>query len=306
MFEHATRPALTHASLDRAAHVRADEGALAAMLTDPRARVLPFRKRDPLLVGDDLGALGWRSLDDPLIAGAELIFLGLADGAPRYAAGLPEGLGEAEPPEGDFIEMRAALLGGAFGGDAAAIASGALALVNWHATHRHCARCGEKTRMTQGGWRRDCPSCEGAHFPRTDPVVIMLIERDGHCAIARNVNFPENLYSCIAGFVEPGECIEEAVARETSEELGLSTGRIAYVSSQPWPFPMSLMMGAIAETTETDFTLEAAEIADARWLTRPDLKRLFEGGWDDMMPPRKAAIAGTLLHDWYERRIGWT
>ncbi len=302
MFEHATRPALTHASLDRAAHLRADEGALAAMLTDPRARALPFSKRDPLLVGDDLGALGWRALDDPLVAGAELIFLGLEEGAPRYAASL----GEVEPPEGAFTEMRTALLGGAFGGDAAAIASGALALVNWHRSHTHCARCGEKTRMTQGGWRRDCPACEGVHFPRTDPVVIMMLERDGHCAIARNVNFPENLYSCIAGFVEPGECMEEAVARETREELGMSTGRIAYVSSQPWPFPMSLMMGAIAETTETEFTLEEAEIADARWLSRPDLKRLFEGGWDDMMPPRKAAIAGTLLHDWYDRKIGWT
>jgi len=302
MFDQATRPALTWATLDRAAHLRTDTEALAAMRADPRARALPFRKRDPLLVGADLGALGWRALDDPLIGGSELIFLGLENGAPRYAASV----GEVEPPEGGFIEMRAALLGGAFEGDAAAIASMALALVNWHGTHRHCARCGEKTKMTQGGWRRDCPACEGVHFPRTDPVVIMVIERDGHCALARNVNFPEKLYSCIAGFVEPGECIEEAVARETREELNLSTDRIAYVSSQPWPFPMSLMMGCIAETADADFTLEEAEIADARWLSRADVKRLFEGGWDDMAPPRKSAIAGTLLRDWMHGRIGWT
>jgi len=303
MFENASRPALTWASLDRAAHLRTDADALAALRADPRARALPFRRRDPLLTGDDLGSLGWRTLDDPLVAGGDLLFLGLADGAPRYAMGIAD---EAEAPEGEFVEMRAALLGGAFAGDAAAVASMGLALVNWHRTHTHCARCGEKTAIVQGGWRRDCPVCEGTHFPRTDPVVIMMIERDGHCAIARNVNFPEKLYSCIAGFVEPGECVEEAVARETREELGIGTGRIAYVSSQPWPFPMSLMMGCIAETTDTDFTLEAAEIADARWLSRADVKRLFEGGWDDMDPPRRAAIAGTLLHDWMDRRIGWT
>ena len=302
MFENATRPALTHASLDRAAHLREDAEALATLRADPRARVLPFAKRDPLLVGPEGGALGWRRMDDPLVTETDPIFLGLTeDGAPRYAAGLEE----VDAPEGAFIEMRSALLGGAFGGDAAAIASGALALVNWHRTHPRCARCGEATAMTQGGWRRDCPACGATHFPRTDPVVIMLIERDGHCAIARNVNFPEKLYSCIAGFVEPGESIEEAVARETWEELGLRTTRVAYVSSQPWPFPMSLMMGAIAETTDTDFTLEAAEIADARWLSREDVRRLFDGGWDDMAPPRKAAIAGTLLRDWMEGRIGF-
>lgn len=304
MFENITPPALTRASLDRAAHLRTDEDALAAMRADPAARVLPFRGRDPLLTGEDLGVLGWRRMDDPLLGGAEPVFLGLANGAPRYAAALTDA--EVAAPEGDFVEMRAALLGGAFAGDAAAIAASALALVNWHRGHGHCARCGEKTRMTQGGWRRDCPACEGVHFPRTDPVVIMVIERDGYCALARNVNFPETLYSCIAGFVEPGECIEEAVARETREELGLSTGRIAYVSSQPWPFPMSLMMGCIAETTDSDFTLEEAEIADARWLSRADVRRLFEGGYDDMAPPRRAAIAGSLLEDWMNERIGWT
>lgn len=302
MFEKASRPDLTYASLNRAAHLREDAEALARMRTHTDARVLPFAKREPLLTGADFAGLGWVRADNPLVAGADLIFLGLEGDAPRFAAALPE----TDAPEGGtFIEMRSAILSGAFGGDNAAIASGALAMVNWHSTHPRCARCGEETRMTQGGWRRDCSSCEAAHFPRTDPVVIMLLERDGHCALARNVNFPETLFSCIAGFVEPGECVEEAVRRESFEELGLTLGRVAYVSSQPWPFPMSLMMGCIAETADEAFTLEAAEIAEARWLSRDDVRRLMAGGIADMMAPRKGAIAGTLLDDWVNGRIGF-
>lgn len=303
MFENASHPDLTYAPLDRVAHLRTDADALAALRAHADARALPFSGRDILLSGERYEDLGWRALGDPMVAGSELIFLGLEDGAPRYAAILDE----TDAPEGStFIEMRTAILSGDFGGANAAIASGALAMVNWHRTHPRCARCGEKTAITQGGWRRDCGSCEATHFPRTDPVVIMMIERDGHCALARNVNFPENLYSCIAGFVEPGECIEEAVRRESFEELGLTLGRVAYVSSQPWPFPMSVMMGCIAETTQDAFTLEAAEIAEARWLDRDGVRRMLAGEIGDMMAPRKGAIAGTLLHDWLDRRIGWS
>ncbi len=303
MFENASRPDLTYAPLDRAAHLRDDPAALDAMRGRPDARALPFAKRDLLLNGERYERLGWTALDDPLVTGAELIFLGLEDSAPRYAAMLEE---TEAPAGGTFIEMRTAILSGDFGGENAATASGALAMVNWHRTHGRCARCGEATAMTQGGWRRDCAACGATHFPRTDPVVIMMIERDGHCALARNVNFPDNLFSCIAGFVEPGECVEEAVRRESFEELGLTLGRVAYASSQPWPFPMSLMMGCIAETTDEAFTLEAAEIAEARWLDRDGVRRMLAGDIPDMMAPRKAAIAGTLLRDWLEGRIGWT
>lgn len=160
--------------------------------------------------------------------------------------------------------------------------------------------------MAQGGWRRDCPSCGAMHFPRTDPVVIMIVEREGRVALARNVNFPENMFSLIAGFVEPGESIEEAVRRESLEELGLVVDRVAYASSQPWPFPASLMLGCIGETRDEAFTLEEAEIADARWLNREQVAALFRGGIEDMAAPRAGAIASTLLKDWLERRIGYS
>lgn len=300
MFINATQPALTGSPIARDDYLRADPDALAAMWLAEDARIMLLSKGNPLLSGT--GALIWVTRDHPLVGAGERIFLGTESGAPRFAIAL----GEAQAPEGtEFAEMRAALFGTGLEGDEAAIAAEAKALANWHHLHPRCARCGEPSVIANAGWRRDCPSCGAAHFPRTDPVVIMLVVNGERCAIARNVNFPGTLYSCIAGFVEPGESIEEAVRRETLEELGLRAGRVAYVSSQPWPFPASLMLGCIAETADTEFTLEAAEIADARWFTRDELRDVFEGRNPEVSPPRKAAIARDLALDWLEGRIGF-
>lgn len=300
MLHNPTQPPLTGALLDRAAHLRDDPEALARMRADPDARTIVFGGEKPLFrVNGDGIALEWL----PVEPGHDAIFLGLADGKPRYATLTEEG---ERPDSCKFIDFRSALLGGDFAGNEATVASIGKALTGWHLTHPHCARCGAKSAMAQGGWRRDCPSCGAMHFPRTDPVVIMIVEREGRVALARNVNFPENMFSLIAGFVEPGESIEEAVRRESLEELGLVVDRVAYASSQPWPFPASLMLGCIGETRDEAFTLEEAEIADARWLNREQVSALFRGGIEDMAAPRAGAIASTLLKDWLERRIGYS
>ena len=295
-----TPPDLTGSTLDRAAHLRDDPEALAAMRKDPSARALVFSEDRPL--ADEAGA-AWLGMDHPLVGQAPEppVFLGLDGAAPRFAALLPR----SEPPGGyGFAEMRGALLTGQIAGEQATRVALAKAITGWHLLNPFCARCGTRTTPVQGGWRRDCPGCGASHFPRTDPVAIMLVVNGEEVAIARNVNFPEGFYSLIAGFVEPGEAIEEAVRRETYEELGLRAGRVRYLSSQPWPFPAGLMLGCIAETDDRAFTLEAAEIADAVWLDRARLARVMAGEDAAISPPRRAAIAGTLLRDWLEGRVG--
>ena len=297
-----TPPPLTGASLDRAAHLREDPDALARMRVDPAARMLVFSGDATLfrLMGDSLLA-EWLPLDR-VQADEPPIFLGLADGAPRFVTRIAA---DAVPPEGcKYIDLRSALFSGDFEGDEAAIVSGAKAISGWHASHRHCARCGAMTEPQQGGWKRQCPACEAQHFPRTDPVVIMLVVRGERVAIAHNVNFPDTLYSLIAGFVEPGETIEEAVRRETLEELGLRCGRVDYLCSQPWPFPAALMFGCIAEALDEEFTLEEAELSEAVWLDREELAAVFRGENEKISPPRKGAIASSLLRDWMERKVG--
>lgn len=302
MKQNPTPPPLTGASLDRAAHLRDDPDALTRMLTDPNARTLVFSEDKTLfrLKGDRL-ALEWREVGDP--AGHETpYFLGLADGAPRYVTVI----GDAEEPEGcKYIDLRSALFSGDFEGDEAAIAAGAKAIAGWHRTHPRCARCGADTAPEQGGWKRQCAECSAQHFPRTDPVVIMLVTHKDRVAVAHNVNFPDTLFSLIAGFVEPGETIEEAVRRETWEELGLRCGRVDYLCSQPWPFPAGLMFGCMAEALDDTFTLEEAELSEAYWLDRAELAAIFRGENEKISPPRKGAIAASLLKDWLDGKVGY-
>jgi len=241
-------------SLDRAAHLRNDPQRIQELLEAESARFLPFRELDPLVAEGPTPSLVWLPRVEAsafVDVQAEVLFLGLHDGTPRFAVTVPEDLqgGDVGPAGTTFRSVRevAPLLAIP---DASIVAMGR-SLVSWNAAHRHCPRCGGQASAAQAGHARRCTneSCRTTQFPRTDPVVIMLIHREGHCLLGRAVRarkYPPGLHSCLAGYVEPGESIEEAVRRETWEEAGLGIGRVRYHSSQPWPYPSTLMIGCFA------------------------------------------------------------
>lgn len=176
------------------------------------------------------------------------------------------------------------------------------ALLAWHKSHTYCSRCSTQTEIQDGGYKRQCPKCEMQHFPRTDPVVIMLtVSPDGErCLLGRSPHFPEGVYSCLAGFVEPGETIEMAMRRETKEEAGIEVRRVSYHASQPWPFPYTLMIGCYGEAASEKIILDD-ELEDARWFTRDEVRSIVDGTHPEefRMPP-KGAIASNLAIHWLE------
>jgi NAD+ diphosphatase len=179
----------------------------------------------------------------------------------------------------------------------------AAALVSWNRTHQFCSRCGHESEMTDGGYKRICPKCEAQHFPRTDPVVIMmaLTQEDDACLLGRGAHFPEGMYSCLAGFVEPGETIENAVRRETEEEAGIRVGKVAYYASQPWPFPHTLMIGCHAVAENTDIKIDD-ELEDCRWFSRKDVRMMLEKDHPDgLWTPPHGAIASHLIRAWVKQ-----
>lgn len=291
------RTAFSGHGLDRADHVRSDAAALADLRATPQARVLVLDGLSPLLGAGD--TLTWRSLtgDD-----GEMVFLGLKDGAPLFAP---------VPPHGDdrpaYLQRPAWREISLLGADDLAIYGGARSLVDWHARHRCCARCGAATTLAKGGWQRDCPACAAMHFPRTDPVTIMLVEHDGDLLLGRGKNFPPGRYSALAGFVEPGESMEDAVAREVLEESGVRVHSVTYVASQPWPFPSQLMLGCHALAESRELTVDYSELADAGWFTRQQVATALAAPADSdgeglaFLPPPETAIARNLLEWWLER-----
>jgi NAD+ diphosphatase len=281
--------------IDRADHIRVDEEALGAQM-NWRARVLLMDGLLPVL--DDLGGLSWGSLAD-VAPDAELVFLGLLDGNAHFAP-VPmqgaDGPAYAMPAVWQVMQVLSP--------DDLAIYGGARSLVDWHARHRFCARCGAATRPTKGGWQRHCDSCGAAHFPRTDPVTIMLVEHEGKLLLGRQPRFPPRVYSALAGFVEPGETISEAVAREVWEEAGVRVRDVRYIASQPWPFPSQLMIGCSSVTDDPALTIDTTELEDARWFTREELeeaREAGEAGTDLLIFPRPFAIAHHLVTWWLDR-----
>ena len=297
--------------LDRAAHLRA-EPAQAALVADPRAAGLALWRGRPLV---DAAAmrLAWRPLDDPLFGHAtgRAVFLGIAEGAPLYAREIPDWDAGAPPAEGfsaepvvpyplldglGFADLRANMA--ALDADEAGTAAAAKGILGWHQTHGFFASCGTASEVADAGWRRSCPRCRAQHFPRTDPVVIMLILSGNAVLLGRNAAWPPGMYSLLAGFMEPGESIEAAVRREVREETGVPVGQVDYLSSQPWPFPSSLMIGCRGEALDRAIHRDPAELEDARWVSREGVLAALAGHDPDLRPARRGSIARFLIERW--------
>jgi NAD+ diphosphatase len=285
------RPGLTGSPLDRADHLRENPEAVAALRGDLRSRLFLLDGLDPVLAVD--GGLQWGSLADAP-HNAELAFLGFIDGAPRFLAltEVPSGFSRSRQ-----LMQALDLMPPSEAGTYAVARS----LIDWHNRHRFCAQCGTPTDIIRAGWARRCPSCNAQHFPRTDPVVIMLAEHEGRVLIGRQPQFPPGRYSALAGFVEVGESIEEAVIRELKEEAGVTAFHVRYVASQPWPFPSSLMIACIAKAASDEIILDTNELEEAMWCDRTEVAAaLSENPGARFLPPPRYAIAHTLLHRWLD------
>jgi NAD+ diphosphatase len=280
----------TGSPLDRADHIRSDADAYAALLGDWRARVLALDGLDPLV--SDNGGVAWKSLAD-VEEQAELILLGLLDNKPHFA--------EVTNAQGDAFRSPAIWRAlSMLPAQDAAIYGTARSLIDWHNAHRFCGRCGGATALFRAGWGRKCTGCKTDHFPRTDPVVIMLAEYEGRALIGRQSRFPPGNYSALAGFLEPGESIEEAVRREIYEEAGVVCGAVEYIISQPWPFGGSqLMIACVTQAKGDAITLDTNELEDAMWVTKSEARDALssaEGRRFNAPPP--FAIAHSLLKHW--------
>lgn len=286
--------------VDRAAHLRAEAERFAR---EPETRtyllggeMVAFKPQgdalDPLFTHGE--ALAW--------AAGEPAFLGLQDGAARLATPFdPARQEEMEAAGLKVIGLRPVGMNGLTSPSHLGPLACGKALLTWHRRHGFCANCGTPTIAVEAGWKRECPACGAQHFPRTDPVVIMLTYRGDDCLLGRQPQFAAGMWSCLAGFVEPGETFEEAVRRETLEEAGIMTGKVVYTASQPWPFPMSLMIGCIAEATSQDITIDPNELEAARWFSREETALMLARTHPDgLFVPPPVGIAHHLVRAFVE------
>ncbi len=289
--------------IDRADHERRDPDWIERQAAREDARFLPVWRLQVLVKDGATPALAWargvvREHMNPRVGA---VLLGVYEGVAHFAVDLSlhedplERLGVSGAARFGDVRALAMQLAEA----EIATAGFARARVDWHARHCFCAACGAPTASRAGGAQRVCTECRAEHFPRTDPVVISVVERGGRCLLGRQRAFPPEMFSALAGFIDAAESIEEAVAREVKEEVGLSLERVRYVASQPWPFPSSLMIGCIAEALPGEVEVDSGELEDAQWFTRDQVRRALAGerGVGLVLPP-PMAIANHLLRRW--------
>jgi NAD+ diphosphatase len=309
---------------DRGSYRREDPVEVARLRAREDARTLLIAREMPILRNGETGLdplLPMREIE--ALGGAQVeAFLGLApDGAPIFIALLLDEAVEQRADTSDgfldrrilvapgredlkLVDLRSIAAGGLVPQDQGAMLAAAKALMNWHTRHRFCSNCGAPTEVAVAGWRRDCPVCKAIHFPRTDPVVIMLAVDGDACLLGRQPRFPKGMYSALAGFVEPGETIEAAVRREVLEEAGVACRAVQYFASQPWPFPASLMIGSFAQAESRSLEVDRVELEDARWFSRDEAMALVEGRHPDgLLAPAKMAIAHHLLKRWAYKAV---
>lgn len=288
--------------LERWSERRKDAAWIAKQLADPNALAVALLNGQVLC--ESGGATGLRLAYAPIaeaLAAAphveQRLFLGLWKETPVWAFDF-ESPASAAPLQayGAFEEIRPFAMTAP--GTDAAIAGRARGVFEWRRRHRFCANCGSPGAVADAGWKRLCPSCGAEHFPKIDPVTIMLIARGDQCLLGRQPRFPPGMFSALAGFVEPGEAIEEACAREVKEESALTALRVTYHSSQPWPMPHSLMIGLICEVDEGAAVADPDELEEVRWFTRDEARRLLAGELPGLFCPPPMAIAHSLIRAW--------
>ena len=305
--------------LDRLSDRRDDVGFVQTLMADPQARTLVITRDIPVLKQRDDLLDPFFGLTEASELGAvrEMALLGRGAQGPVFATLLDDGASRIEemPAEAGFmdrrvvvipgrpdlrlVDLRSLTLRGAFDRPTTSMLSAAKSLLYWHARHRFCSVCGAPSALSAAGWRRECVACKATHFPRTDPVVIMLAIDGDHCLLGRQPRFPKGMYSALAGFLEPGETIEEAVRREIKEEAGIDCGRVDFVASQPWPFPSSLMIGCFANAISREITVDRTELDDARWFSGDEARAMLNGNHPDgLAAPQALAIAHHLLRAW--------